>query len=96
MSQPRPTGTNNPLGDLPADAKVRRDQIEDALAVLYRVLIDIDEMSLRIDQAIRRASIVSPVLVPAQERLLQVRARLAVLHTAMGAYWAAGQSRRWE
>ena len=96
MSKPHPPSSNNLLGDLPADAKVRRDQIEEALAVLNRVLMDIDEMTVRLDQAVRRASVVSPVLVPAQVRLAQVRARIAALHTSLGAYWSAGQSRRWE
>ena len=93
---PKPGKTNNALGDLPVDAKRRRDQIEDAIASLYRVLVDIDELALRIDQAIRRAALVGPVLHPAQERLAQVRARIATLHTDLGVYWSQGQSRRWE
>lgn len=93
---PKPGTSNNLLGDLPVGAKRRRDQVEDALASLYRVLVDLDELSLRIDQAIRRASVVSPVLVPAQERLCQVRERLAALQDDLGAYWSAGQAHRWD
>ena len=88
--------SNNLLGDLPAHAKDRRDVVEDALASLYRVMIDLEELSLRIDQAIRRASVVSPVLVPAQERLAQIQTRLSALHHSLGEYWSAGQSHRWE
>ena len=91
-----PKKSNNLLGDLPAAAKARRDVIEDAIASLYRVLLDIDELALRLDQAIRRAAVVAPVLHPAQERLAQVRGRVAGLHASLGAYWSAGQSRRWE
>jgi ABC-type transporter Mla subunit MlaD len=91
-----PKQSNNLLGDLPADGKARRDPIEDAIASLYRCLMDIDELSLRIDQAVRRAAVVAPVLHPAQERLAQVRNRVAVLHATLGAYWSQGQSRRWE
>ena len=93
---PKPGVSNNLLGDLPVAAKGRRDQVEDALASLYRVMADLDELSLRIDQAIRRASVVATVLIPAQERLSQVRERLSALHNSMGAYWSAGQARRWE
>lgn len=93
---PKPGVSNNLQGDLPVDAKGRREPVEDALASLYRVLVDLDELSLRIDQAMRRASVVSPVLVPAQERLNQVRERLGRVHTSLGAYWSAGQAHRWE
>lgn len=93
---PKPGVSNNLLGDLPVAAKERRDQVEDALASLYRVMADLDELSLRIDQAIRRASVVAPVLVPAQERLSQVRARLSALHSSLGKHWSTGQAHRWE
>lgn len=93
---PKPGKSNNVLGDLPVDAKARRDQIEDALAVLYRCLMDIDELTLRIDQAVRRAAIVGPVLRPAQERLAEIRGRVEKLRANLGAYWSAGQSHRWE
>jgi len=58
--------------------------------------MDIDEMDLRIDQAVRRATIVSPVLVPAQERLEQMRKRITALHADLGKYWTTGQAHRWE
>jgi len=93
---PKPGQSNNLLGDLPVRGKARRDQIEDALASLHRVLMDIDEMDLRIDQAVRRATIVSPVLVPAQERLEQMRKRITALHADLGKYWTTGQAHRWE
>jgi hypothetical protein len=91
-----PKQSNNLLGDLSADGKARRDPIEDAIASLYRCLMDIDELALRLDQAVRRSSLVGPVLHPAQERLAQVRVRIATLHGSMSAYWASGQVRRWK
>jgi hypothetical protein len=91
-----PIGTNNPLGDLPVDAKARRDQIEEAIAILLATSQDMAEISLRIEQAVRRAAIVSPVLVPALERVTGVRQRLTRLHADLAAYWHAGQARRWE
>jgi len=93
---PKPGVSNNPLGTLPADAQQRREQVEEDLACLYRVLVDMDELSIRIDQAMRRSSAVHPVLIPAQERLGQVRERLARLHKTMGQQWQTGQSHRWE
>jgi len=92
----KPGKTNNALGDLPAAAKRRRDQIEDALAVIHHALIDMDELDLRLDQAMRRASIVVPVLHPAQDRLAQMRKQMSALHTNLSAYWSQGQARRWE
>ncbi len=35
---PKPGVSNNPLGTLPADAQQRRDQVEEDLACLYRVV----------------------------------------------------------
>jgi hypothetical protein len=93
---PKPGKSNNLLGDLPVAAKARRDGIEDALASLYRCLVDLDELALRIDQAARRAAVVAPVLHPAQERLQQIRQRIAAVHNSLGEYWSQGQAHRWE
>ena len=96
MSKPRPIGSNNLLGDLSTDAKERRDQIEEAIAVLLASSQDMGEVALRIEQAVRRAAVVSPVLIPALERVASIRTRLARLHQDLSAYWSAGQAHRWE
>lgn len=94
--KPRPACSNNLLGNLPNPQAERRDQIEEAIAICLATSQDMAEVAVRIEQAIRRASIVSPVLVPALERVVAVRVRIERLHADLGAYWRAGQSRRWE
>lgn len=96
MPKPHPTGSNNLLGDLPAEAKERRDQIEEAIAVMLASSQDLAEVALRIEQAVRRASAVSPVLIPALERVSLIRARLTHLQQSLSAYWHAGHAHRWE
>lgn len=88
--------SNNLLGSLTDAQSGRRDQIEEAIAVCLSTSQDMAEIAIRIEQAIRRASMVSPVLVPALERVVAVRIRIERLHADLGAYWRAGQSRRWE
>lgn len=95
-NKPRPPGSNNLLGGPTLEMQARRDQIEEAIAVCLATSQDMAEVSLRIEQAIRRASMVSPVLVPALERVRGVRLRMEQLHADLAQYWRAGQSRRWE
>lgn len=93
---PPPGSTNNPQGDLPGDAKDRRDQIEEALAVLHIVLVDVDELHVRIEQAIHRTPLVLPVLAPALKRVGEIQAHVSTLRDGLASYWRMGQARRWE
>lgn len=94
--KPRPKGSNNLLGGPTLQQQARRNQIEDAIAVCLSTSEDMAEVALRIEQAVRRASMVAPVLLPALERVRVVRIRVEQLHTELAAYWRAGQARRWE
>lgn len=95
-NRPRPPGSNNLAGGPTLAQQSRRDQIEEAIAVCLATSQDMAEVALRIEQAIRRAAMVSPVLVPALERVVGVRVRIERLHAELAAYWRTGQSRRWE
>jgi hypothetical protein len=95
-NKPRPPGSNNLAGGPTLEQQNRRDQVEEAIAVCLATSQDMAEVALRIEQAIRRASLVSPVLVPALERVRGVRVRVERLHTELAEYWRAGQSRRWK
>jgi len=88
--------SNNPLGDLCEGAKARRDPVEDALANIYRAMLDMEEIAMRLEQASRTAAETKPVLQPAAERLSQVMQRLAILHHSLGKYWRDGQAHRWD
>jgi hypothetical protein len=84
-----------PKGRLTLKAEIRRDQIEEEMAVLARSLRDIDEILLRMQQAIRRSSIVYDVLGPAVERLLALRSSLRSAQSAIGLIWKEEQTRHW-
>ena len=84
-----------PKGRLTLIAEERRDQVEEALAALGRSLRDIDEILLRMQQAIRRSSIVYDVLGPAVERLLALRASVRSAQSAIGLIWKSEQTRHW-
>lgn len=94
--KPRPSGSNNLAGGPTLDQQARRDQIEEAIAVCLATSQDMSEIAIRIEQAVRRAAMVSPVLVPALERVQAVRVRIDQLRTGLAEYWRAGQARRWE
>jgi hypothetical protein len=84
-----------PKGRLTIAAEARRDQVEEEMAVLARSLRDIDEILLRMQQAIRRSSIVFDVLGPAVERLLALRSSLRSAQGAIGLIWKEEQTRHW-
>jgi hypothetical protein len=94
--KPRPPGSNNLAGGPTLEQQARRDQIEEAIAVCMATSQDMAEVALRIEQAVRRASMVSPVLLPALERVHSVRVRVEQLHADLAEYWQAGQARRWK
>lgn len=94
--KPKPPTSNNLAGGPTLEQQARRDQIEEAIAVCMATSQDMAEVALRIEQAVRRAAMVSPVLIPALERVKGVRIRVENLHADLAAYWQAGQARRWE
>lgn len=83
------------VGKLKADRAEKRDQLEQAMAILCGLLVDADEISLRIQQATRRSSVVGDVLIPAQERMIELRSSLRQVQARLSDLWADGQSRRW-
>jgi hypothetical protein len=94
--KPRPPGSNNLAGGPTLAQQARRNQIEDAIAVCMSTSQDMAEVELRIEQAVRRASMVSLVLLPALERVQSARVRVEQLHTDLAEYWQSGQARRWK
>lgn len=83
------------LGELKAEGTKRRDSIEECLTLLMDTSEDLGELALRIEQAMRRAATVSPVLMPALERIAEVRQRIERIHATLIAYWNENQSKRW-
>lgn len=83
-------------GRLTKSKGARRDEYEEALALLWRTSRDLDETALRIEQAIRRSTSVTDVLAPALDRVRDIRARVIAAKTIIARQWAEQQSRRWE
>jgi hypothetical protein len=94
--KPRPSGSNNLAGGPTLEQQARRNQIEDAIAVCMATSQDMSEIAIRIEQAMRRAVMVAPVLNPALERVIEARVRITRLHADLVEYWHAGQARRWK
>lgn len=74
----------------------KRDQVETAMFALKRAERDLDEVILRSQQAVRRTNLVADVLIPAIERLVQIRKRVRVAKAAMNEAWLAGQEDLWK
>lgn len=82
-------------GRLNNNATHKRTRIETAQAELAGMQRDIDEIALRTRQAIRRTSIVQPVLSPALDRLAEIRNSLSIIKYELASYWSEEQSKRW-
>lgn len=74
----------------------KRDQVETAMFALKRAERDLDEVILRSQQAVRRTNLVADVLIPAIERLIQIRGRVRTAKSALNEAWLAGQEDLWE
>jgi hypothetical protein len=75
---------------------VARDRIEAAQAHLVGMLVNIDELILRNQQAMRRSGVVVEVLEPAVKRLERMRHELRLAQKELNAAWVEGQNRKWE
>ena len=82
-------------GRLTSAGQERRDKVEAALFALSSAIVMIDEVILRVNQAMRRTRLVDPVLVPALERLVEIRADVVVARQELSDYWSDRQSDRW-
>lgn len=74
---------------------VIRDHIECAQVLLMSIAVDIDEVAIRIDQAIKRTHIVRDVLQPSQDRLEGIRSDLATIQDELSQTWRDGQANKW-
>jgi hypothetical protein len=70
--------------------------VETALGALQRALIDLDEVILRNQQAMRRTGLVVDVLGPALERLTEIRGWAEIAKREMAAAWQENEKTRWE
>ena len=82
-------------GRLTDQARSLRDQLENAQASLLVCAIDLDEVTLRIRQAMRRTSLVSDVLTPALDRLERIHNELKLAQCQLSQKWDQKQKEKW-
>jgi hypothetical protein len=82
-------------GRIRNDCRAERDALEEAQSILLAAALDLDEVALRVEQAVRRTRIVEPVLRPALERLARIRSELKSARDALSEVWTEGQRKKW-
>lgn len=73
-----------------------RDYLEIAQAELIGLERDLDEVAIRMRQAVRRTAMVSDVLEPGIERLNEIRHSLQLVHEKVNLAWSQGQEKDWK
>jgi len=63
--------------------------------MLIGLILDVDEVIVRNQQAIRRTGLVDEVLSPAVERLEEMRDNLSLAQRELGIVWKDWQAGRW-
>ena len=69
-----------------------RDHLETALAEIQSIMVDMDELSLRTQQALNRTDLVRDTLEPAVQRLQHLRESLCLVRQEVRCAWLVGQS----
>jgi hypothetical protein len=64
--------------------------------MLFEASLDLEEVALRIHQAIKRSLLVKDLLDPALERLDQICKDMKLAREEINKAWIEGQSRRWK
>lgn len=82
-----------PSGRLGLKIEADRDQIEECLFPIARAGLLLDEVELRIVQAIRRTPLVGTVLDPALDRLQEARAIIVDINAGLADNWRKCQTR---
>ena len=83
-------------GRLTDQARRMRDELETAQAILLGVSVDLDEVALRIRQAMRRTPLVGDVLGPALRRVERIHAGLRQAQCELSKNWNDEQARKWK
>lgn len=65
------------------------------MMLIHAMLVDVDELAIRNEQAMQRTTLVVPVLEPAVDRLVQLRSSLRTCQRELSEVWADGEAERW-
>jgi hypothetical protein len=82
-------------GRLSDQARQLRDELETAQAILLTCAVDLDEVTLRIRQAMRRTPLVGDVLRPALKRVERIHQDLELAQSELSKTWKEKQARKW-
>ncbi len=77
------------------DDRIERDLLEEAQTLLLTASVDLDEVALRVRQAIRRTRLVADVLDPASERIERVRGDLKLIRQDLSEVWRERNQKKW-
>ena len=80
---------------LPTRLARRRSRIENVQAYLDGMVMDVDEVILRVEQALRRTPLVSDVLDPSLDRLATIRGYVLRARAELSAAWHEGEASQW-
>lgn len=83
-------------GRLTDEARRMRDELETAQALLLCCAVDLDEVALRIRQAVRRTPLVGDVLSPALQRIDRIHADLCQAQIELHLTWNEKQAKKWK
>lgn len=83
-------------GRYPGGRTGGRNQVEDYQAMMLAISMDLDEIRLRINQAMKRSSAVADVLGPAVERLDGISEQVAMMQDGMFVIWHERNAVQWQ
>lgn len=82
-------------GPLKQGCEVGRNSIETVQIVIVDMMLDLDELRIRTEQAMRRTSSVADVLAPGLERLEKAQQNLELMQAELVKFAKAQHAARW-
>lgn len=73
----------------------QREWMETVQVELVMVLMDLDEVILRTQQAVQRTAMVADVLDPSLKRLARIHKSLRLIKRTMDGYWEEADKHGW-
>lgn len=83
-------------GRYPGGRAGGRNQVEDYQAMLMAMQMDLDEIKLRINQAIKRSCSVTDVLAPAIERISNIEEQVVIMQDGVFVIWHERNAVQWQ
>lgn len=84
------------VGRYPGSRSGGRNQVEDYQAMLMTMLMDMDEIKLRVSQVMKRSSSVADVLEPVIARLENMTEQVETMQGGMCVIWQERNAVQWQ